>query len=121
LQNDLTELEKLDAIRSRLCVSYEDAKRALDQTGGDVVAALAELEKSGHDLFSLSAEILDDVQKLIGAASAKKLRIKFGGRLVKEIPLALTATTAFILGFAVVLVTKASLEIEREQQLETQV
>ena len=121
MQTDLTELDKLDAIRSRLSVSYEEAKRALDETGGDVVAALAQLEKSGHDLFSLSAEILDDVQELIGAASARKLRIKFGGRLVKEIPLALTATTAFIVGFAVVLITKASLEIEREKQLETKV
>ena len=120
MQNELTELEKLDAIRSRLHVSYEEAKRGLDQSGGDVAKALADLEGSGHDVFSLTAELLDEAQKLIGAASARKLRVRFGGRLVKEIPLAVTASAAFFLGMAAVLITKASLEIEREEQPETQ-
>ena len=117
---DRTELEKLDAIRSRLNVSYEEAKTALDETGGDVVKALTRLEASGHDLLSLSAELLEEAQRLLGARTPKNLRIKFGGRLVKEVPLALTATAAFLLGMAVVIVTRASLEIEREPESETQ-
>jgi hypothetical protein len=115
LQNELTELEKLDAIRSRMHVSYEEAKRALDESSGDMVKALSILEDRGYDIFSLGAEILEDVQKLIGAGSAKKLRVRFGGRVVKEIPLALTATAALLLGMTALLVTKASLEIDREE------
>ncbi|MDO8682232.1 MAG: hypothetical protein Q7N50_01950 [Armatimonadota bacterium] len=120
MQNEQNELAKLDAIRSRANVSYEEAKRALDQSGGDVIKALTELERGGYDIISLSAELLDEAQKLLGAPSATKLRVKFSGKLVKEIPLALTATAAFILGMAAVLITKASLEIERGQDLETQ-
>jgi len=119
LQNEQTELEKLDAIRGRLHVSYDEAKSALDKSGGDVVKALAELERSGHDVFSLTAERLDEAQKLIGSPSAKTLRIRYAGRLVKEFPLALTATAAFLLGMAAVLITKASLDIEREEQTGT--
>jgi hypothetical protein len=118
--NDTNELQKLDAIRSRLNVSFEEAKTALDQSGGDVVKALTNLEASGHDLISLSAELLDEAQKLLSSRSPKNLRIKFGGRLVKEIPVAVTATAAFLLGMAAVIVTKATLEVEREQDLEAQ-
>ena len=118
MQNEPTELEKLDAIRSRLNVSFDDAKRALDEAGGDVVKALTRLESTGQDLVSLGVEVLSDIQKLIGAAAAKKLRIRYGGRLVKEAPISLTATAALILGIAAVLITKASLEIEREELAE---
>jgi hypothetical protein len=118
--NDTNELQKLDAIRSRLNVSYDEAKTALDEAGGDVVRALTRLEASGHDLLSLSAELLDEAQRLLGARAPKKLRVKFGGRLVKEFPLSLTTTAAFLLGMAAVLVTRATLDIEREQELETQ-
>ena len=118
--NESTELQKLDAIRSRMNVSYEEAKTALDASAGDVVRALTRLEDSGHDILSLSAELLDEAQKLLGARNPKRLRVKFGGRLVKEFPLAVTTTAAFLLGMAAVLITRASLEIEREQDLETQ-
>jgi len=91
----------------------------LDDAGGDVVTALTRLEANSYDLLSLSAEILDEAQKLIGAKAPKRLRVKFGGRMVKEFPLALTATAAFVLGMAAVLITKASLEIDREQDLGT--
>lgn len=118
MQHEQTELDKLDAVRSRLGVSYEDAKKALDAAGGDIVKALTSLEREHRDALSLTSELLDEIQKLIGAASARKLRVKFGGKIIKEIPLALTATTAFVLGMTAVLITKASLEIEREEDSE---
>jgi hypothetical protein len=85
-----------------------------------VVKALTELESSGQDLVSLGVEILSDIQKIVGAASAKKVQIRYGSRLVKEAPISLTATAAFVLGLAALLITKASLEIEREEQAERQ-
>ena len=120
MHSEQSELEKLDAIRSRLSVSYDDAKHALDEAGGDVVKALTRLESSGQDLVSLGVEILNDIQKIVGAAAASKVRIRYGGRLVKEAPLSLTTTAALVLGVAAVLITKASLEIEREEQVERQ-
>ena len=110
------ELEKLDAIRSRMNVSYEEARKALDQAGGDVVQALINLEKSRGDLISVGVELLDGVQKLMESRRANKLRVKFGERTVAEYPVALTAAAAFIVGLAAVLISKSSIEIEQEEE-----
>lgn len=110
------ELEKLDAIRSRMKVSYEEAKKALDHTGGDVVQALVNLERAQGDLISVGVELLDDVQKLIESRGRSKVRFRFGERTVAEYPVALTAAAAFIVGLAAVLISKSSIEIEQEEQ-----
>ncbi len=39
--------EKVDALRERANVSYEEAKNALDRTGGDVLEAMILLEREG--------------------------------------------------------------------------
>lgn len=41
-----TELEKLDVLRERMGLSYEEARMALSLTHGDVVKALDDLEKA---------------------------------------------------------------------------
>jgi hypothetical protein len=109
------ELEKLDAIRSRMKVSYEEARKALEETGGDVVEALVHLEKRKGDMISVGIELLDDIQKLLESGTGNKLRVKFGERTVAEYPIALTAAAAFIVGLAAVLVSKSSVEIETEE------
>jgi hypothetical protein len=79
------------------------------------VKALVTLEKSRPDLLAIGIEVLDDVQKLMEAGAARSVRVKFGGRTVAEYPVALTAAAAFIVGVAAVLVSKCSIEIEREE------
>jgi hypothetical protein len=110
------ELEKLDAIRSRMEVSYEDARTALEAAGGDVVQALVNLEKQPGDLLGAGIELLDDVQKLVESKGASKVKVKFSGKTVAEYPIALTAAAAFIVGIAAVLITKASIEIEQQEE-----
>jgi hypothetical protein len=107
------ELDKLDAIRSRVSVSYEEAKEALDRAGGDVVAALIDLENRGRDVLAIATELLDDVQNLLDSGTPKKIRLKLGNRLVKEYPVAFGMAAAFAVGLLAVLVSKASVEIER--------
>lgn len=111
-----TQLEKLDAIRSRLDVSYEDARQALAESNGDVVQALVNLEKGKGDLLSTGIELLDDMQRLMDSGTVNKLRLKFGGRTVGEYPVALTAAAAVIVGLAAVIISKATIEIEQEER-----
>ena len=40
-------LEKVDRLRQRANVTYEEAKQALEQTGGDLLEAVILLEKQG--------------------------------------------------------------------------
>lgn len=110
------ELEKLDAIRSRVDVGIEEAKEALQDAGGDVVTAIAIIEeRQNRDLLAVAIDLVDEIQRLVKAGAAKKVRVKFGGKVVKEIPVALTAAAALALSVAAVLITKSSIEIVREE------
>jgi hypothetical protein len=98
-------------------VSYEEARRVLEQADGDVVQALIALESQKGDLLSVGIDLLDDVQKLIQSGSANKLRVKLGGRLIAEYPVALTAAAAVLVGLAAVIISKATIEVEQEEVL----
>lgn len=98
-------------------VSYEEARKALEEAGGDIVQALVDLEKREGDLVSVGLEILDDVQRLMESGAAKKVRLKFGEKTVAEYPVALTAAAAVIVGLTAVLISKSSIEIEQEERI----
>lgn len=110
------ELEKVDILRSRFRIGYEDARKALSDASGDVVTALATLEKSRSgrkDLLALGAEIADEVQKVVSGGPIKKLRVKYGGRVLHESPVALTAAAAAAVGLAALLITKLVIEVDK--------
>jgi len=88
----------------------------LDRAGGDVVAAIIDLEKRGRDLLGVGIELLDDVQKLLESGTPRKLRLKLGDRVIKEYPVALGLAAAVAVGLLAALVSKTTLEIEREQE-----
>ena len=113
------ELEKIDIIRNRFKVSYEDARKALSDTSGDVIGALAALEKthgSSMDLLALGAEVADEVQKLIGGGPIRRLRVKYGNRLLTETPVALTAVAALAVGLSAILISKLIIEVDRGEE-----
>lgn len=117
------ELEKLDAIRNRLGVSYEEAERALRESSGDVVSALARLDKgkpSKPDFLGMAAEVASEVKELIGSGEIKRVRIKLGDRIVREVPVALTALGAVAVAAVAVILTKAAIEVDREKTSEGQ-
>ena len=118
MHND--DLEKLDTIRERLDVSYDEAKKALVEADGDVIEALASLEKRQRDIITIVAELMDEIGKLLESTPARKVRLKLGHKVVAEIPVALTAAAGFLLGLAAVFITKAAVELEKEG-METQI
>lgn len=110
------ELEKLDAIKQRLNVSYADAKSALEEAEGDVIQALVLLEERQRDIVSSTADLASEIARLAGSEPARRMRIKLGNRVVADVPVALTAVTGLILGLAAVFITKAAIELEREDE-----
>lgn len=116
---DSGELEKIDVLRSRFKIGYEEARQTLAAASGDVVAALAAIEKNGagrKDLMALGAEIADEVKKLVAGGPFRKLRVKYGERLIHESPVALTAAAALAVGLAAVVITKLVVEVDKGEE-----
>ncbi len=112
-------LDKIDIIRERFDTTYEKASEALDYADGDVASALILLEKQkplSESLIDMGVEIVNDVQKIIDKGSIKKLRIKLGNKIVREIPVTLTAAATIAIVFAAVLVTKLVIEVDRGEE-----
>jgi hypothetical protein len=67
------------------------------------------------NFFALGAELLGEVQKIIGDNRVRTLRLKLGGRVVKEIQIApLTAAATVALVLLAVVVTTMTIEVEHE-------
>lgn len=110
------ELRKIDIIRERFNVSYEEADAALKATSGEVVSALMIIEKQKHpeaDLIEMAGNIVNEAQRIVERGPIKKLRIKLGDKILKEIPVALSAAAAFGVVLAAVLVTNLVIEADR--------
>ncbi|HHY35034.1 MAG TPA: DUF4342 domain-containing protein [Firmicutes bacterium] len=86
-------LEKIDALRRRTGASYREAKEALDVCGGDVVAALIELEEtrvSRRDAIARGlARGLRQLARLINKGNQSKVVISKNGEVLMEIPVTL--------------------------------
>jgi len=110
------DLGKVDEVRERMGVSYEEASSALNEAGGDVVGALTRLEQTRgpSDLLTMGADLLDEVERLLRAGAIRKIRVRLGNRTLKEIPVSLTAAGAVLIGVLAVLVTRFVIELERE-------
>jgi hypothetical protein len=119
----VTEMEKIDLIRERTDLGYREAKKLLDEAGGDVVQALArheEKESQWQETIQVKGgEILDTVRELIKEGNVTKIRVKHEGKTIVELPVTIGAAGILIapqlaaLGALAALVTRCTLEIER--------
>lgn len=67
------------------------------------------------NFYSLGAELLGEVQRIVGKSRVRSLRIKLGNRVVKTIPVApLTAAYTVALVVLAVVVSTLSVEVEHE-------
>lgn len=113
------ELEKIDLLRSRFKVGYDDARSALNKADGDVVVALSVLERKRggrKDLLALGAEIADDFQKAVAGGPIRRLRIKYGNKLLHESPVAITAAAAAAIALAALLITRLVIEVDKDEE-----
>ncbi|HUS87818.1 MAG TPA: DUF4342 domain-containing protein [Desulfosporosinus sp.] len=77
-----TELEKLDVLRERMGIGYEEARTALNLAQGDVVKALDDLEKAragesqGFDFADRGHGIWDSVKSTMATFSHSTISLK---------------------------------------------
>ena len=99
-------LEKLDILRERGDLSYQEAKELLELCEGDVIAALIELEhrpkQSKTDaMFTCSSgktqDVLEKVKQLIQEGKVTRIRISHEGKVLTELPIVVGAISAVLL------------------------
>jgi hypothetical protein len=77
----LTELEKLDVLRERLGIGYEQARTALNLARGDVVKALDDYERArlaieGEDFDCQDQGIWPDIKSSLAALGRSTISLK---------------------------------------------
>lgn len=75
-----TELEKIDILRERMGLTYEDARKALHEAGGDVIRALADVEKGdqgmAEELKDRGQDMWKNLQKKVRKLGQTRINIK---------------------------------------------
>ena len=122
----MKELEKIDVIRDRTGVSYEQAVEALRRSNGNVLEAIVNLEqeeKSSTEEFEVySHQIMDKVKKIIKQGNVTRIRIKKNDKILLNIPVTagIIGTALYppltIAGVMTALATKCTIEIERDKE-----
>jgi hypothetical protein len=86
----MTELEKIDVLRERLGLSYQESKEALDAAQGDLIEALISMEKKSKawedKLTNQGEALIAKIKSIIQKGNVTKIRIKKEDETVLEIP-----------------------------------
>ncbi|MDA8229328.1 MAG: DUF4342 domain-containing protein [Desulfitobacterium hafniense] len=94
-----TELEKIDVLRERMGLTYEQAREALNFAGGDVIKALANLEKSkthlGDELKHKGSDILHSVKENMEKLGQTQINFKRHNKTVFSISAPLGVAVAY--------------------------
>lgn len=76
--------------------------------------AVSTAASKAADALDLAIELLEDIQKVVSSGRPRTVRIRFGDKVIAEVPVALTAVMAFAAGLAAVVLTKLAVEVEHE-------
>lgn len=114
------ELRKIDLIRERTRLSYEQARQLLSEAGGDVVAALILWERRGAG-SGRPEEALGRVRELVRRGNRTMIRVRRGGETYMEMPLTAGVVAAVLApylaaaGAAACLLLGCSVSLERRE------
>jgi hypothetical protein len=121
-------IEKIDMVRGRMDVTYEEAKLALEATNWDVVEAIIQIERVEKDrkeeIFVRGNELVEKIKEIVRKGNINRLRVKQDDTILIEIPVtagvvgALLAPQLAIIGAVAALVSKCTVEIERRDETE---
>ncbi|MBS3942672.1 MAG: DUF4342 domain-containing protein [Dethiobacter sp.] len=114
-------LELIDQLKARANISYRRAKELLEETGGDLIKALINLEESSTDtareFFEKKQYLLSRALWAAGQLHQKKVRVKLREKTVAEIPVTAGALAAAFfpklaaLGVIALLAAHGSMEV----------
>ncbi|NPV52060.1 MAG: DUF4342 domain-containing protein [Firmicutes bacterium] len=115
-------LEKVDCIRERAGLSYEDAVEYLRQAGGDVVQALVLIERDTSAqrtrFLDKGSEVLEAIKDIIHKGNETRIKVRQDDRTLVELPVtagvigAVIAPQLAALGAIAALVTRCSISLE---------
>lgn len=126
-------LEKIDQIRQRLGVTYEEAYKALEECNGDLISALIKLEKEqkqagkhvNADVLQVKGqELLNKIKEIIKEGNVNKIVVKNDERTLMEIPVTAGVVGLVLFPYLTLLAGAAALykdytlEIERDSDME---
>lgn len=116
-------LDKVDLVRKRMNVSYEEAKIALESVNWDIVEAIVKLEKEQQnrreEIFVRGNELMEKFKDLVKKGNVTKIRIKQDDKVLVEVPVtagvvgAVLAPQLAVIGGVAALVSKCTVEIEK--------
>jgi hypothetical protein len=122
---DIT-LDRIDELRARADVSYEEACNYLRATDGDVVEALLMVERARgrgdrsyeNELIDRGRDMFERLRRAVEQSGRKKLVVRQEHRTVAELPLvagvvgAILAPKLAVISAVAALVTKSTVDIE---------
>lgn len=116
-------LEKIDAVRERMNVTYREAKEALESSNWDVVEAIVRLEQEENskkeEVFVRGSELVEKIKEIVHKGNVSRIKVKQDDKILVEIPVtaglvgALLAPQLAIIGAVAALIGRCSVEIER--------
>lgn len=116
-------LEKIDAVRERMNVTYREAKEALESSDWDVVEAIIRLEQEENsrkeEVFVRGSELVEKIKEIVHKGNVSRIKVKQDDKILVEIPVtaglvgALLAPQLAIIGAVAALIGRCSVEIER--------
>jgi len=123
MEEKMDNLAKIDLVRERMNVSYEEAKMALEAAEWNVVDALVKLEQDAksqkEEFFVKGSELVEKVKELVRQGNINKIKVKQDDKVLIEIPVtagvvgALLAPQLAIIGAVATLVSRSTIEIEK--------
>lgn len=124
-------LQQIDELRKRANVSYEDAKNALEQSSGNLIEALVDLEKQNkikpENIPCSESKFFNKIKSLIKKGNKAKFLIKKEDTVVLNICLniaiiiTIVATPLVIVGLIFALVTNHKIRIKKSNDEDSDV
>lgn len=122
---DNEKLQKIDEVVNRTYVSYETAKKALEEANDDVLEAVILIQSRNKSFNSSDAkmkgeQILDEMKKVLKKGNATKITVKKNNETIINLPVTAGLVGAFVApfltaaGVTAALLTQCSVEIQQE-------
>lgn len=122
------DLEKVDIVRERTKVSYEEAKEALIKTEGNVVDAIIYIEKKQKNIFdsieNTGNELIEKIKEIMKMGNVNRIKIKKDDKILLDIPVnagvvggalsIIYAPWLFAIGAIAAVVSKVDVIIEKD-------
>lgn len=64
--------------------------------------------------LDVAVDLLEELQKIISAGNPKSVKIRFGEKVIAQVPVAVGAASAILIGLGAVALSKLAIEIENE-------